>query len=154
MPTLREYFSKKCILSPLSWFKYVAVRRDTFLMRLFMGRIFFKGGKFMEYERKDLQSLPLCDLRKIGYAIKVKSSTTLKKEELINQILLVASGAIPPHITNKGRRQLNPLDVEVEKDITIKSDITYSVEQQLEKILEITKLFKEFEANLLKLLNK
>ncbi len=52
-----------------------------------------------------LENLPLGDLRKIGREIGVKAPTALKKNQLINAILEVISGEVPPchNLNNRGR---------------------------------------------------
>ena len=51
-----------------------------------------------------LNSLGIYDLRKIGTKIGVKSPTTLKKQQLIKEILCVQSGKKPPIKSVKGRK--------------------------------------------------
>ena len=60
-------------------------------------------GDFMQYNKDDLEKMALVDLRLIGRAVGVKSPTSLRKNELITEILLVGNGKKTSLKSNSGR---------------------------------------------------
>lgn len=57
------------------------------------------------YTREELREYGVLELRKLGMMVGVKLPTTLNKAELIEEILLINSGAKAPHVKiKKGRR--------------------------------------------------
>ena len=57
----------------------------------------------MQYNKDDLEKMALVDLRIIGRAVGVKSPTSLKKSELVTEILLVVNGEKPSLKSEGGR---------------------------------------------------
>ncbi|MBQ1269329.1 MAG: hypothetical protein IIY09_02490 [Clostridia bacterium] len=63
-----------------------------------------------EERRAYLDTLDIHSLRKIGQAVGVKSSTSLRVEVLKDSILAVEYGEVAPHFTNRGRKRKEKLD--------------------------------------------
>ncbi len=57
----------------------------------------------MEITKKELQGLHLQTLREVGRKVGVKAPASLKKNDLINGIIDVVSGKVPPHHAKSGR---------------------------------------------------
>ncbi len=55
------------------------------------------------YTEKQLEKVNFHDLRRLGQIVGVKSACSLKKAELIDQILKVQNGEIDPYFSTKGR---------------------------------------------------
>lgn len=68
----------------------------------------------MNYQRENLIQLNIHTLRSIAREFGVKSPTTLNKDSLINEILLISQGKKQPHTpTKKGRPpKTNKLDAQ------------------------------------------
>lgn len=60
----------------------------------------------MQYTKEELNEFSLYSLRELGREIGVKAPSTLKKEQLIEQILSVLSGKIEPTFSMRGRPKL------------------------------------------------
>ena len=60
----------------------------------------------MDFKKNELEFFSIHGLRNIGREIGVKAPSSLKKAELIENILKVQDGTIPPHVTKKGRPAL------------------------------------------------
>lgn len=60
----------------------------------------------MEYKEDVLKGLPLSSLRDIGIKVGVRSSTTLTKDKLVDNILDVLEGRELPYFSNRGRRPI------------------------------------------------
>ena len=74
----------------------------------------------MQYTKEELTEFNLYSLRELGREIGVKAPTSLKKAELIENILNVQSGKTPPYVTKKGRPALpktRPTDQEMRQII-------------------------------------
>ncbi len=63
----------------------------------------FLFGANMENDFNRYEKINIHSLRNIARKIGVKSPTTLKKKELIEEILLIESGKKPPCATKRGR---------------------------------------------------
>ena len=61
----------------------------------------------MKYTSAYLWQCSLFDLRIIGQDIGVRAPTALTKKVLIQSILDVSSGKVPPHSSNRGRPQIS-----------------------------------------------
>lgn len=88
----------------------------------------------MDCERETLKRAHLYDLRRMGREVGVKAPAALKKNELINQILAVKRGEIPPHFTNKGRMP-KPTDSVVSSYKKFKDEKRDRLEKRLDRIL-------------------
>lgn len=60
----------------------------------------------MEYTKAELEKIQIHVLRDIGRQLGVKSPSSLKKSQLIEQIMAVDSGRVEPNFTKKGRPSL------------------------------------------------
>ena len=94
------------------------------------------------YKREDLEKISIYDLRYIGREVGLKSVTTLKKGELINQILLVENDKILPIKSRVGRPY-------IERVISISDNIQLE-NKDIEKKIE--KLIDDFKKDLLSLI--
>lgn len=96
----------------------------------------------MQYTKEELTEFNLYSLRELGREIGVKAPTSLRKAELIENILNVQSGKTPPHVTKKGRPALpktRPTDQEMRQIIR---KIVEEGREKLDKELrEIGKVF-------------
>ena len=114
-------------------------------MRLVRGAFFCFGG-FMQYTKEELNEFSLYSLRALGRKTGVKAPSSLRKKELIENILDVQSGKTPPHATKRGRPAL-PKQVEPsleEMKIIIKKIVEDGREKLQEDLREIgKKLLKE-----------
>lgn len=70
------------------------------------GSALFVFGGVMQYTKEELNKFNLYSLRELGREIGVKAPSTLKKEQLIEQILGVLSGKIEPTFSTRGRPKL------------------------------------------------
>ena len=89
----------------------------------------------MDYTKDELEFFGIHGLRKLGREIGVKAPSSLKKVELIENILNVQKGVIPPHVTNKGRPTL-------QSQAEIKPQTEYTEEEIkliIKKIIEDSK---------------
>jgi hypothetical protein len=77
----------------------------------------------MKISRKELSKLSHYELRNLGRQIGVKSPSTIRKDEVIDNIIAIYKGKKKPHFTNLGRpaiKQNNSFDskdIEIEKQI-------------------------------------
>jgi len=79
-------------------------------------------------------------LRQIGRDLGVRCPTSLKKADLIEQIILVEKGKILPHYSKVGRKLLND---EYEKIEVPKRDINNDREKFLLELEKLTLEYKE-----------
>ena len=89
----------------------------------------------MKYTKEELYDFDIYSLRYLGRNIGVKAPTSLKKAELIENILSVQNGKIPPYTTKRGRpvlhKKLSPLE-EIEQIIQrIIKDNEEKIKQEL-----------------------
>lgn len=70
----------------------------------------------MKYDRNELKNKNVHSLRIIARKIGVKSPTTLKKEQLIEQIGLISDGKISPYFSNRGRPSLSEISEQKSKE--------------------------------------
>ena len=88
-----------------------------------------------KFTKEQLENKQIHLLRQIGRELGVKSPSTLKKSQLIEQILGISSGEISPTFSKVGRPQLDGV---VEKS---KNKDEKNVEKELDQILELIKKF-------------
>lgn len=100
----------------------------------------------MQYTKEQLNEYNLYSLRTLGRKTGVKAPSSLRKAELIENILDVQSGKILPHKTKRGRPAL-PKQVEStleEMKVIIKKIVEDGQEKLQEDLCEIgKKLLKE-----------
>ena len=99
----------------------------------------------MQYTKEGLNEFNLYSLRELGREIGVKAPSSLKKAELIENILSVQNGKIAPHVTKKGRPALPKKPTPTEEEI--KQIIRKIVEDGREKLNEE---LREIERNFIK----
>lgn len=100
-----------------------------------------KSNPFKEITTKELQKCNIHDLRDLGAKIGVKSATSLSKEKLIENILLINQGKIAPYHTKKGRPRTygNIFVGKTEKNCKNKSDKKGESENKIETLLFLKK---------------
>ncbi len=99
----------------------------------------------MKYEREQLNQLNIHSLHFIAREVGVKSPTSLKKQELINEILLIQGEKKQVNAKNKKGRP-------PKKDIQNLNDcLNYKTNKEIKKEL-IDSILKEIENKLYKLL--
>ena len=98
----------------------------------------------MKYSREQLVEINLYSLRNLAREIGVKAPTSFKKQELIDEILLIDSGKKQAYKSNKGRPAKDGMDHYLSSDtIKIKKEykkqfincILKEIERKLNKIL-------------------
>lgn len=77
-----------------------------------------KGGKIMAKKVMDYKSWGLASLRSYAKVIGVRSPSSLRRNELIENIQLVLNGSIEPRFTNTGRpRKETERTIEAQNEI-------------------------------------
>jgi hypothetical protein len=103
---------------------------------------FFIWRKQVENKRKELEKLPLYQLRQKGREVGVKSPTTYKKKDLIDAIINVLEGKVLPEKTNRGRPAMSSFETRKTKKQT------KDIEKRIDKaLLKLKKLLLEILVN-------
>ncbi len=102
-----------------------------------MGALFY--GYNMDYNIEHLNQINIHSLRNLARKIGVKAPSSLKKQELIDQILLIESGKNQPYRPIKQGRPLKPIvDINTFLDINLvktKQELISSILKDIEKTL-------------------
>ena len=107
----------------------------------------------MKYEREQLEQISIHSLRNIARDVGVKSPTNLKKDILINEILLIQSGKKQPHTPSKRGRPIKTYvkNIGFENDDEIINSLSIEVEDKIKRKV-IKSILKEVERKLNKIL--
>ena len=93
-----------------------------------------------KYSKENLNNLRFHALREIGWQVGVKSPSTRKKQDLIQEILDVTEGKKAPYKTTKGRprlpTQLNFVDLNKQKFIHGQNKQNKELNKQIDEIIE------------------
>lgn len=90
------------------------------------------------YTKEQLINTNLHDLRRIGKAIGVKAPSTLKKKQLISQILGIQKGTIAPIFSTFGRPTLGSNNIKKKKEVSnIEKEIDILLSQLKTRIINL-----------------
>lgn len=100
--------------------------------------------------QENYNKLNLHDLRVLGAQIGVKAPSTLKKEQLIKEIIAVERGEKSPHFSNRGRRRKdmfsfspNISDNDVKDFDRKKKDLKNKVNKAIKILTEIYEILQD-----------
>ncbi len=98
----------------------------------------------MKYTKEELNEYDIYSLRDLGRSMGVKAPTSLKKADLIENILNIQKGKIKPYKTKRGRPARPKKELSLEEIKIIIKDIIERNEERIKKELrEGTELLLE-----------
>ena len=78
----------------------------------------------MKFTKEQLENYSIYDLRTIAREVGVKAPTTLRKQELLDEILLISSGKKQPSSPSKRGRPIKKLGIDISKTANILDEKT------------------------------
>ncbi len=93
----------------------------------------------MEVTKKDLQGLHLQTLREVGRKVGVRAPAALKKDDLINGIIDVVSGKVPPRHAKSGR----PCIKDNLENLQVSFPTTFNKDEYLDNLIKNIKVDKD-----------
>ena len=122
------------------YFNCVATRSLRFCALTLVGAFFLLLRGNMKLTKEELENYCIYDLRTIAREVGVKAPTVLRKEQLLDEILLILSGEKQPNFTSKRGRPVKKLGIDISKTVQIleeKSLDKQAKEQKIKTILMI-----------------